>query len=98
MTDFALKDTLVFLEHSFNKGVLADSRWTDDDDGFAFEGRWVERTEILFCKDEDVILKRKIDNGYLISKEEFMKKAEAGDFVEYREIGGHMYGTCKKEL
>ena len=40
----------------------------------------------------------KSSNYYLISKEEFKKKAEAGDFVEYREIGGHMYGTCKKEL
>ena len=27
-----------------------------------------------------------------------MKKIENKDFVEYREINGHLYGTCKKEL
>jgi guanylate kinase len=37
-------------------------------------------------------------NYYFISKEEFVKKIETKDFVEYREINGHLYGTCKKEL
>jgi guanylate kinase len=37
-------------------------------------------------------------NYYLITKEEFSKKIESNDFVEYREINGHFYGTCKKEL
>lgn len=34
----------------------------------------------------------------MISKEEFQKKIDNKDFVEYREINGHMYGTCKNEL
>jgi len=34
----------------------------------------------------------------LITKEEFQKKIDNKDFVEYREICGHMYGTCKNEL
>ena len=38
------------------------------------------------------------NNYYLISKEEFQKKIDNKDFVEYREINGHMYGTCKDEL
>tara|TARA_B110000285_G_scaffold225986_1_gene284990 strand:- start:253 stop:699 length:447 start_codon:yes stop_codon:yes gene_type:complete len=38
------------------------------------------------------------NNYYLITKEEFQKKIENKDFVEYREINGHMYGTCKNEL
>jgi guanylate kinase len=37
-------------------------------------------------------------NYYLISKAEFLKKIESKDFVEYREINGYLYGTCKKEL
>ena len=27
-----------------------------------------------------------------------LQKIKAGDFVEYKEIAGHYYGTCKKEL
>ena len=41
---------------------------------------------------------KKDNNYYLISKEEFEKKIQNKDFVEYREINGHLYGTCKKEL
>jgi len=37
-------------------------------------------------------------NYNLISREEFQKKINNKDFVEYREINGHFYGTCKKEL
>ena len=52
-------------------------------------------------------------NYYLITKEQFQKvsvhksltlsclyfqKIQNKDFVEYREIAGHYYGTCKKEL
>jgi guanylate kinase len=37
-------------------------------------------------------------NYYLISREEFQKKIESRDFVEYKEINGNLYGTCKKEL
>lgn len=41
----------------------------------------------------------KIGKNYnLVSKEEFQKKIDKKDFVEYREIAGNMYGTCKKEL
>jgi len=40
----------------------------------------------------------KTGNYYLISREEFEKKIKAGDFVEYKEISGYYYGTCKKEL
>ena len=38
------------------------------------------------------------NNYYLITREQFMKKVADRDFVEYREINGHLYGTCKKEL
>ena len=38
------------------------------------------------------------NNYNLISREEFQKKIQNKDFVEYREINGHFYGTCKKEL
>jgi len=34
----------------------------------------------------------------LISREQFQKKIDNKDFVEYREINGHLYGTCKNEL
>ena len=37
-------------------------------------------------------------NYYLITREEFQKKIEARDFVEFKEINGYLYGTCKKEL
>jgi guanylate kinase len=37
-------------------------------------------------------------NYYLVSREEFQKKISAGDFVEYKEINGHLYGTCSKEI
>merc|ERR1712080_684265 len=38
------------------------------------------------------------NNYYLISKEEFAKKVANKDFIEYREINGNMYGTCRYEL
>lgn len=37
-------------------------------------------------------------NYYNISEQEFQKKIEAKDFVEYQKINGYYYGTCKKEL
>lgn len=33
-----------------------------------------------------------------ISKEEFLQKAENGDFIEYVEYGGNLYGTEKSQL
>jgi guanylate kinase len=38
------------------------------------------------------------DNYCLITHEQFQKKIENKDFVEYKEINGHLYGTCKAEL
>lgn len=48
---------------------------------------------------------RKIRSGekdgadyYFITREEFEKKIKNGDFLEYVEYGGNLYGTEKKEL
>lgn len=38
-----------------------------------------------------------VDYNFL-TKEQFKKKIEAGDFAEYVEYGGNLYGTSKKEL
>ena len=38
------------------------------------------------------------ENYILVSPEEFSKKVASKDFIEYREINGHMYGTCRGEL
>ncbi|MBL0319683.1 MAG: guanylate kinase [Alphaproteobacteria bacterium] len=41
------------------------------------------------------------ENGtdyYFISQEEFIKKREAGDFLEYAEVFGHHYGTPKDKV
>lgn len=35
---------------------------------------------------------------YFISKEEFLKKIQANEFVEYEEIFGNYYGTLKSEV
>lgn len=35
---------------------------------------------------------------FFLSKEEFKKKIEKGDFVEYVEYGGNLYGTEKRQL
>lgn len=34
----------------------------------------------------------------MISDEEFQKKIANNDFVEYKKINGHLYGTCKNEI
>jgi len=41
---------------------------------------------------------KSLKNYYLITREEFETKIKSNDFVEYKEIGGHYYGTCKKEM
>lgn len=41
------------------------------------------------------------ENGkdyYFISREEFQKKIDAGEFVEWEEVFGNLYGTLKSEL
>jgi guanylate kinase len=38
------------------------------------------------------------ENYYFISRDEFMKKVEKNEFVEYEEIGGNLYGTTYAEL
>ncbi len=35
---------------------------------------------------------------YFLSKQEFLDRVEAGDFVEYAEVHGNLYGTLKSEL
>lgn len=35
---------------------------------------------------------------YFLSKDDFMKKVEAGEFVEWEEVFGNYYGTLKSEL
>ena len=40
-------------------------------------------------------IEKAAQNYYIITKEEFQKKIDRGDFVEYKEVGGHLYGTCK---
>ncbi len=35
---------------------------------------------------------------YFITKEEFAKKIQAGDFLEYAEVFGHYYGTGKQQV
>jgi guanylate kinase len=37
-------------------------------------------------------------NYLCISEQEFKQKIENKDFVEYEQINGYYYGTCKKEL
>ena len=35
---------------------------------------------------------------YFLPRDEFLKKVKIGDFAEYVEYGGNLYGTYKKEL
>lgn len=35
---------------------------------------------------------------FLLSREEFQTRAENGDFIEYVEYGGNLYGTQKKDI
>ena len=37
-------------------------------------------------------------NYYFLSKEEFFKKVDEGDFLEYAEVHGNFYGTPKSKV
>ena len=43
-------------------------------------------------------IEKKQDSYYFISREEFTKRVEKGEFVEWCEVNGHMYGTTYAEL
>lgn len=38
------------------------------------------------------------DVYYFISEEEFRKKIDAGEFLEWAQYGGHLYGSLKSEI
>lgn len=44
------------------------------------------------------VIEKKKDCYYFISREEFTKRVEKGEFVEWCEVNGHMYGTTYAEL
>lgn len=35
---------------------------------------------------------------YFLSKDEFLRRAEAGEFIEYAEVHGNFYGTLRSEV
>jgi len=43
-------------------------------------------------------IEKKKASYYFISREEFTKRQEKGEFVEWCEVNGHMYGTTYAEL
>jgi guanylate kinase len=43
-------------------------------------------------------IEKKKENYYFITREEFMKRVEKQEFVEYVEVNGHLYGTTYAEL
>lgn len=43
-------------------------------------------------------VEKKKENYYFISREEFMKRVDKNEFVEYGEVNGHLYGTTYAEL
>ena len=43
-------------------------------------------------------VEKKKENYYFISREEFLKKIERNEFVEYCEVNGQLYGTTYVEL
>jgi guanylate kinase len=38
------------------------------------------------------------EHYYFLSRDEFQKKADAGDFLEWAEYGGNLYGTLENEV
>lgn len=56
VADLPLEDARVFLQNRLNQSVLADTRGTNEDKGFAFHGLTIERMEVLFGVHIDVIL------------------------------------------
>lgn len=61
-----------------------------------FEG--IFEKKISYTTRPEKKIEKNKSNYYLISREEFQKKIDKGDFVEYKEINGHLYGTCSKEI
>jgi len=43
-------------------------------------------------------VEQKKENYYFVSREEFLKKVERNEFVEYCEVNGQLYGTTYVEL
>ena len=61
---FLLKNTFVFLKNRLHKGILSYTGWPNNNEWFASQRSWVERMEILFGVNVDIILYSRISLSY----------------------------------
>lgn len=56
VADLPFEYSLVLLQYFLDQCILSNTGWTDNDDGLSFQWSWVERAEVLFGEDKNIIL------------------------------------------